>query len=148
MQYSSEVPANTFDICSHSLENVKTVSINVPKQLRKTVIKMGGGGGIYMCYCKGVHNVCSPPTFLWACFMGLQSCLKTWHGGLWEVLLDWASALMLGPLSCPVLTNWADKVFLELHHILKLAPACLPSGSGSGRLPVHCQREVHCSLQI
>ncbi len=38
MQYSSEVPANSCDICTHSLENVKTVSKNVPKQLRKTVM--------------------------------------------------------------------------------------------------------------
>ncbi len=38
MQYSSEVPANSCDICTHSLENVKTVSKIVPKQLRKTVI--------------------------------------------------------------------------------------------------------------
>ncbi len=29
--------ANSCDICTHSLENVKTVSKNVPKQLRKTV---------------------------------------------------------------------------------------------------------------
>ncbi len=35
MQYSSEVPANSCDICTHSLENV---SKNVPKQLRKTVM--------------------------------------------------------------------------------------------------------------
>ncbi len=37
MQYSSEVPANSCDVCTHSLENVKTVSKNVPKQFRKTV---------------------------------------------------------------------------------------------------------------
>ncbi len=37
MQYSSEVPANSCDICTHSLENVKSVSKNVPKQLRKTL---------------------------------------------------------------------------------------------------------------
>ncbi len=36
MQCSSEVPANSCDICTHSLENVKTVSKNVPNQLRKT----------------------------------------------------------------------------------------------------------------
>ncbi len=38
MQYSSEVPTNSYDISTHSLENVKIVSKNVPKQLRKTVI--------------------------------------------------------------------------------------------------------------
>jgi len=35
-----EVPANSCDICTHSLENFKTVSKNVPKQLRKTVSTM------------------------------------------------------------------------------------------------------------
>ncbi len=37
LQTCNKVPANSCDICTHSLENVKTVSKNVPKQLRKTV---------------------------------------------------------------------------------------------------------------
>lgn len=42
----------------------------------------------------------------------------------------WAGTKLNCPLSC--LTHRADKVLLELHHILKLVSACLPLGSGSG----------------
>ncbi len=41
LQTCNKVLANSCDIWTHSLENVKTVSKNVPKQLRKTVQKFG-----------------------------------------------------------------------------------------------------------
>ncbi len=36
MQYSSEVPANSCDICTHSLENVKTVLKKCATAIEKT----------------------------------------------------------------------------------------------------------------
>ncbi len=53
-------------------------------------------GNLHVLTEHWVHNVCSPQNSLWTCCMGLQNCLKSWHGGLWEVLLHWASALTLG----------------------------------------------------
>jgi len=40
-QCGSHNDKNTLDTCTHSLDNVKTVSKNVPKQLRKTVKAQG-----------------------------------------------------------------------------------------------------------
>lgn len=42
LQTCNKAPANSFEICTHSLENVKSALKNAPKQLSKTVRKKIG----------------------------------------------------------------------------------------------------------